>query len=168
MLHFNYSTLINAPVEVVWQFHDRSDILEKLTPPWQPVTIVSKQGGLAVGATIEFRIQLGLIPVRWVAKHVESEKPYLFTDVQLVGPLVSWRHEHQFTNIEGKTCLTDSINYELPGGSLAEFCLGWWVNSRLAEMFKYRHQVTKEDCESNLSPRGDLHRAAWKDNSPPN
>lgn len=147
MLHFNYSTLINAPVEIVWQFHERPDVLDRLTPPWQPVTIVNREGGLAVGATTEFRIMLGLIPVTWIAKHVESQKPYLFTDIQLVGPLVSWRHEHQFQEIEEQTQLTDKISYELPGGDWAEFMLEWWVNSRLAEMFKYRHQVTKRECE---------------------
>ncbi|MGK7879270.1 MAG: cyclase, partial [Crocosphaera sp.] len=28
MLRFQYSSLINAPIEVVWQFHERKDILD--------------------------------------------------------------------------------------------------------------------------------------------
>ena len=46
MLHYCMSTLIDAPVEVVWNFHERSDILERLTPPWQPVQVVRREGGL--------------------------------------------------------------------------------------------------------------------------
>ena len=35
----------------------------------------------------------------------------------------------------------------LPGGWIAEFLLGWWVDSRLKEMFRYRHEITKQECE---------------------
>jgi ligand-binding SRPBCC domain-containing protein len=37
MLHFTHSSIINVPVEVVWKFHERHDILQLLTPAWQPV-----------------------------------------------------------------------------------------------------------------------------------
>jgi len=56
MLHYRKSTLIDAPVEVVWNFHERLDILERLTPPWQPVQVVRREGGLGVGAISEFRL----------------------------------------------------------------------------------------------------------------
>jgi ligand-binding SRPBCC domain-containing protein len=144
---FQYSSLINAPVEVVWQFHERADILDILTPPWQPVKVIRRQGGLEVGAITEFRLFLGFIPVRWVAKHIECEHNRLFVDQQIEGPMQSWVHRHQFTVENDKTRLTDSIEYQLPGGWLAEFFLGWWVNARLQDMFRYRHEVTKKECE---------------------
>jgi ligand-binding SRPBCC domain-containing protein len=59
----------------------------------------------------------------------------------------SWQHQHIFEEQNGKTKLSDRIYYEIPGGWLSEFLLGWWVNSRLKEMFKYRHQITKKYCE---------------------
>ncbi len=62
MLHYRKSTLIDAPVEVVWNFHERPDILERLTPPWQPVQVVRREGGLDVGAISEFRLFFGLPP----------------------------------------------------------------------------------------------------------
>ena len=146
MLHFEFSSLINAPVERVWQFYERKDILELLTPPWQPVTIVRREGGLGVGAVSEFRIMLLVIPVRWVARHTECEENHFFVDVQASGPMKSWEHRHEFKPENGQTRLTDSISYEIPGGQLSESILGWWVNSRLREMFRYRHQVTEEYC----------------------
>lgn len=147
MLTFQRSILINSPIEKVWQFHERADILELLTPPWQPVQIVRREGGLDVGAITEFRLFLGVIPVRWLAYHTECNPPYLFVDKQVEGPLTSWVHRHRFSSEKNQTRLTDTINYELPGGELAELLLGWWVNSRLEEMFKYRHQVTQKECE---------------------
>ena len=147
MLHFQYSSLIDAPVEVVWNFHERSDILQILTPPWQPVEIVRREGGLDVGAITEFRILLGSFPVRWVARHIECEKNRAFTDRQISGPMESWVHRHLFAEENGKTRLTDQIDYEIPGGLIAELLLEWWVNARLTDMFRYRHEVTKRECE---------------------
>lgn len=150
MLHFKYSSLIDAPVEVVWNFHERPDILQILTPPWQPVQVIRREGGLDVGAITEFLISLGPIPVRWVARHIECEKNRLFTDKQVNGPMESWVHRHQFAEENGKTRLTDQIDYELPGGWLAELLLEWWVNARLTDMFRYRHEVTKRECERQI------------------
>jgi ligand-binding SRPBCC domain-containing protein len=148
MLNFQYSSVINAPVAKVWQFHERQDILEILTPPWQPVKVIRREGGLGVGAITEFRITLLIIPVRWLAEHIECRTNEVFIDRQIVGPMKSWLHRHQFIREQEQTKLTDSIEYELPGGWLAEFLLGWWIDSRLKEMFRYRHQVTKKYCES--------------------
>lgn len=147
MLNFTYSSLINASVETVWWFHERPDILNLLTPPWQPVTVIRREGGLGVGAISEFRLSLAGIPVRWIATHIECQSNRLFVDEQTTGPMKSWLHRHEFVNENGQTRLTDAIAYEIPGGWLAEFLLGWWVDARLKDMFRYRHEVTKTECE---------------------
>ena len=149
MLKFKYSSLINASVEKVWQFHEREDILQLLTPPWQPVKIIRREGGLELDAVSEFLLLLGPVKVRWLARHVEYERYKLFTDQQVEGPMQQWIHRHKFESKNGQTRLTDEIQYEIPGGFLAEFLLGWWVNSRLRDMFRYRHQVTKNLCQEN-------------------
>jgi ligand-binding SRPBCC domain-containing protein len=150
VLHFRYSSLINASVETVWIFHERSDILQILTPPWQPVQTVRREGGLERGAISEFRLFLGPIPIQWVARHTQCEKYRLFVDEQEKGPMASWIHRHQFAEENGQTRLTDSIDHELPGGWLVELLLGWWVDLRLKEMFRYRHEVTQRECEKLL------------------
>lgn len=147
MLHFQYSSLINASIEKVWQFHERQDILQILTPPWQPVKIIRREGGLDVGTISEFRISLGIIPVHWIARHIKCEPYQLFVDEQIEGPMQSWVHYHQFTAEGGQTKLTDTIDYEIPGGWLAELLLGWWVDSRLKDMFRYRHEITTKKCQ---------------------
>ena len=148
MLNFRYSSLIDASVEKVWQFHERPDVLDLLTPPWQPVTIIRREGGLDVGAISEFRLSLAGIPVPWISTHIECEPHRLFVDQQTDGPMDSWVHRHEFVPENGKTRLTDAIAYEIPGGLLVELLLGWWVDARLKDMFRYRHQVTKTNCET--------------------
>ncbi|PSF39340.1 cyclase [Aphanothece hegewaldii CCALA 016] len=147
MLRFEFSSLINAPVEVVWNFHERSDILQKLTPPWQPVEIIRREGGLGVGAISEFRLWIGFIPVRWIARHTECIPYQLFIDQQIEGPMQSWVHRHQFQTENGQTRLTDIIEYELIGSEITESLLHRWVNARLEDMFRYRHRVTQQECE---------------------
>ena len=150
MLRFEYSSIIKAPVEKVWQFHQREDVLDLLTPPWQPVKIIRREGGLEIGATTEFIIQLAFIPVPWIARHVECRPYEVFIDRQIKGPMVSWEHQHIFKQKESQqTQLIDRIDYEIPGGWLSEFILGWWVNSRLKEMFKYRHHITQSSVNSH-------------------
>ncbi|KPQ31950.1 MAG: SRPBCC family protein [Phormidium sp.] len=147
MLTFTYSSQIDAAIETVWQFHERADILQILTPPWQPVEVVRREGGLDVGAMTEFKIYLGPFPVTWLARHTECDRPYLFTDEQLDGPMDYWQHRHQFSEENGQTRLTDSITYEIPLSPLSEPLLGWFVGDRLRDMFRYRHEVTKRECE---------------------
>ncbi len=149
MLHFKYSSLINAPVEVVWKFHERRDILQLLTPPWQPVEVIRREGGLNVGAITEFRLFLGLLPLTWLARHTEYEENRLFTDEQISGPFESWVHRHQFEPENGKTRLTDAIAFSIAGGEPVEFFSGWLVQAQLEAMFRYRHHVTKRECESS-------------------
>ena len=150
MLHFKKTSLINAPAETVWRFHERPDILKILTPPWQPVQIVRREGGLGVGAESEFRIWIGPVPVQWIAVHTECQPNQYFVDEQQTGPMASWRHRHQFEARDNQTQLTDSIAFALPGGPSAESLLEGWVNARLSDMFDYRHRVTRLHCEPHV------------------
>ena len=147
MLQFKYSSVIDAPVEVVWNFHERADVLQLLTPPWQPVQVIRREGGLEVGAITEFRLYLGVLPLTWLARHTECEKYHLFTDQQVSGPFESWTHHHKFELENAQTRLTDEIFFSIPGGDPVEFVSGWLVQMQLDAMFRYRHQVTKKECE---------------------
>ncbi|KAB8318978.1 SRPBCC family protein [Tolypothrix campylonemoides VB511288] len=149
MLLFKYSSVINAPVEVVWKFHERPDVLQLLTPPWQPVQVLRREGGLGKGAITEFRLFLGPLPLRWLARHTQYEEYRLFTDEQISGPFDSWVHRHLFEPENGKTRLTDEISFSMPGGQPVEFVSGWLVQVQLEAMFRYRHHITKQDCESS-------------------
>jgi ligand-binding SRPBCC domain-containing protein len=146
-MKFTHSSLINAPVDVVWRFHERPDIWQLLTPPWQPVQIVRRQGGLDIGAVTEFRLWIGFFPVTWIARHRECQQYKLFVDRQEFGPLYFWQHRHQFSEELGQTRLTDSIEYAIDQQGILDLFLGEWVNSRLKDMFRYRHQVTQKECQ---------------------
>jgi ligand-binding SRPBCC domain-containing protein len=149
MLQFKHTSVINAPPEVVWRFHERTDILQMLTPPWQPVQVVRREGGLEIGAITEFRLFLGPLPLTWLARHTQCEKNRLFVDEQISGPFDSWIHRHELEPENGKTRLTDAISFSMPGGQTLELFSGWLVQAQLEAMFRYRHYVTKRECENS-------------------
>ena len=148
MIYFHRSVLIHAPVAVVWAFHERPDVLQLLTPPWQPVQVVRREGGLGVGAETEFRLFVGPLPLRWLARHIACEPERLFVDEQVEGPFDSWQHRHEFTPEGQHTRLTDAIACSLPAGWVLDNVLGWAIEAQLAQLFRYRHEVTQRQCET--------------------
>ena len=130
--------MIDAPVETVFGFHEREEALKLLTPPFPPVKI-RRTGTLEPGARVELRSG----PMCWVAVHRAYEKNHLFIDEQVAGPFRRWVHRHEFEDLAGRTRLTDRVDYEAPGGAMANAL----VRPLLAALFAYRHRVTKRECE---------------------
>ena len=143
MAQFIQSIVIQAPVETVFGFHERADALELLTPKFPPARVVSKTGGITPGAQVV--LQIG--PTKWVALHTDYVPNKLFVDEQISGPFKRWVHRHEFESLGAATRLTDHVDYELHGGRLVTGALGWAVNIGLHQMFRHRHEVTRQYCE---------------------
>jgi ligand-binding SRPBCC domain-containing protein len=148
MLRFEKSSVIRAPLEMVFGFHERADVLSLLTPPWQKMEVVSRQGGLQTGARVVFLLHFGLVRVPWVAEHTNYRYGELFVDEQVEGPFRYWRHEHRFEKVDGgSTRLTDCVCFSLPGGAISDALGGWLAKAQLRRLFEYRHEVTRRSCE---------------------
>jgi len=140
---FSKSVIVKAPVETVFGFHEREDALRLLSPPFPPLRVIKKDGGLEPGSRVELKIG----PVRWVALHSAFAKNHFFEDRQIAGPFAKWIHRHEFESLGDGTRLTDRVEYQLPGGVWINRLLGWIVNIGLLQMFRQRHQLTKRYCE---------------------
>jgi ligand-binding SRPBCC domain-containing protein len=147
MATFTKSSVIEAPVSVVFGFHEREDALQLLTPKFPPAHLISKTGiGIAPGTRVVLRVGF----TTWVALHTDYQRNRLFVDEQISGPFARWIHRHEFEDLQGtRTRLTDRIEFELPGGRLATAALGWAVSLALTRMFDQRHRVTRQYCESS-------------------
>lgn len=73
------------------------------------------------------------------------------SDVQIRGPFRSWRHRHIVGRIRTETVLRDEVEYELPIPIFGPLAAPVAVKLGDRKMFDYRHQVTKEWCESDLT-----------------
>jgi uncharacterized protein (TIGR01777 family) len=139
---FEKTTEIPVTPEELYAWHARPGAFERLAPPWEPIHVVSRTGGIEEGAEVVLQLPLG----RWHLKHVDNIPGKQFRDIQLQGPFTSWEHTHLFTQRgEGHAFLTDHISYAVPWGAL-----GQWVNSayivpQLTRLFNYRHAITAHD-----------------------
>ncbi len=149
MARYTRTTQLPVDCDTAFAWHERPGAFERLTPPWEPVVLEERSGGIEDGARVTLRIKTGPIAQRWVAEHRGYEKGRKFEDVQIRGPFAKWEHTHRFEPEEGKACtLTDDIEFEPPFGPAGQLGLGY-VRSKLEAMFHYRHAVTRLDLQTH-------------------
>lgn len=113
--------LVPADRAAVWRWHTRSGAVERLTPPFLPMTPLTQASSLADGTTV-FGLPAGL---RWEARHdlAGFQTGRSFVDVCVSAPvraLTQWRHVHRFADApEGNTRITDEVTTRVPARSLA-------------------------------------------------
>lgn len=144
MVRFQKTSLIHAPLEAVWQLHERDDALELLSPPWARPQIMLRKGCLRTGSRVEMKVPLGPFRVKWLALHIDYEEHHHFTDQQIRGPFQYWTHVHLFERDGDNTRLTDRVECKLPLSPVTDWVGGWAVRWQLRRMFNYRHRVTEE------------------------
>lgn len=138
---FRFSSIIEAPREDVFAWHEREGALERLSPPWDPIEIIEKQG-ITSGSVTRMIMREGPVPYRWTALHFDYEKGRLFRDRQLHGPLSEWTHSHIFSDHERGCELTDEIVVTPPFFSMGDFFLSGMIKTKLSNIFRYRHETT--------------------------
>ena len=134
-----YSSVIDAPIYEVFDWHTRPGAFTRLAPPWQPVRVVAEADSLQSG-----RAELGLPGgLRWVADHQPDsyDPPRRFVDSIGTEGLASlpvrlavrWRHTHDFEELDGeRTRVTDRVATPVPARALRA-------------MFRYRHRQLADD-----------------------
>jgi ligand-binding SRPBCC domain-containing protein len=148
-MRFKKKSIIRASAERVFAFHEAPDAFERLQPPWQKTEVVQPPTSLEVGTRVILRAKVGPFWQTMVAEHVEYEPGKMFADRLVEGPFASWLHRHIVTPRGDDECvLTDDIEYELPLGALGRFFGGRFAQRNLERLFEYRHQVTRDACET--------------------
>lgn len=155
MRRFVKESRIAAPPAEVFRFFERPDAFERLIPPGDDVDVVQPPRSLEVGTRVVLRVRLGPFPVEWVVEHVEYVPGRLFVDRQVRGPFASWTHRHEFEDDgQGGTILRDVVDYAPPLGLIGALVGGPLLDSRLAKLFDYRHEVVRRAFDA---PEDDAH-----------
>lgn len=148
MTTFTQRSEMPVGVEELFAWHERPGAFERLNPPFDPVEVEQRTGGLEVGARTIIRAKVGPITQRWVAEHTAYERGRMFRDELREGPFHRWVHTHSFEPVSNNTSvLDDSIDYELPFGALGATFGGGFAHSKLEAAFAYRHALTRADLE---------------------
>ena len=157
MATLRFSTALPVSAESAYQWHERPGAFERLTPPWEDVRVLSRQGTLADGL-VELALTVGPVTRRWIARHRDGVPARSFIDEQVRGPFARWVHTHRFDPAGPDRCqMTDEIEYELPCGPLGELAEGW-VEDRAARGFRYRHQTLCDDLAAHARYSGEPRR----------
>lgn len=142
-----FTTVIDAPRDDVFSWHARPGAFERLSPPWQPVRIVSEAESLADG-----RARLALPGgLRWVARHRPElyDPPRCFVDSISSDGIASlpvrvvarWTHTHEFEDAgDGRTRMIDRVETPVPAFALRP-------------MFAYRHRQLAADLAAHRAAR---------------
>ncbi|NOT58145.1 MAG: TIGR01777 family protein [Deltaproteobacteria bacterium] len=146
---------IERPAVEVFRWHTRPGAFERLNPPWEPVAIVARNGGVTNGALVVLRMRFGPLSQYWVAEHRDYEEGRQFRDVQVSGPFAHWVHTHRVAPDGPSACyLEDHIEYALPLGTLGHLGGGAVVRRKLERMFTYRHRVLCDDLAAHARHQG--------------
>jgi hypothetical protein len=154
-----YTTQLPASPTEVFDWHMRPGAFERLSPPWEPIQVVSRQGTVLEAGRVTLRICKGVC-VTWTLQHKEIEPGRQFVDEQISGPFRRWRHTHRFLPDaqSGGCTIHDHIEYELPLGGLADSLVGRHIQQTLSRTFHYRQQQLQHDLArhrlaTNLPPQ---------------
>ncbi|KOV78212.1 TIGR01777 family oxidoreductase [Nocardia sp. NRRL S-836] len=134
-----YSSVVDAPLDEVFAWHERPGAIHRLSPPWQPMSVVREASTLDGGRAV-LGLPLGL---RWGARHTEYAPPHRFVDELDSAPLswaVRWRHSHEFRAEGERTLMTDRVDTPVPG-------------VLLRSMFAYRHRQLAADLAAQRAAR---------------
>jgi ligand-binding SRPBCC domain-containing protein len=148
-MQFLKESLIPAPAEEVFAFHERPDAFELLLPPWERHVVLQAPTGLEVGTRVELKTRVGFLWLKVLAEHVAYEPGRSFEDVMLKGPFAVWHHRHLFLEHEGGCLLRDEVEYRPPFGPLGRVLDPILIRPRLQRLFDYRHEVTLREVQSH-------------------
>lgn len=154
--HFERITSLPASAAAAFSWHEQPGALERLTPPWEKVTLVSREGeGVKPGARVTLRARIGPFETEWVAEHRDYLPGRRFSDVAVRGPFAHWEHGHEFSGTASGGCvLRDRVSYALPGGSVVRALAGRAARRRLERLFAWRHATTRDDLTFALDHVG--------------
>lgn len=150
-MRFSMRTFVGISAKALYEWHMRPGAFERLTPPWEDVRILEREGTPSVpGYRAVLSMPLGPWRIRWVAVHRSVEPGISFVDEQLHGPFRRWEHTHRFRENGSGSALEDEIDFELPLGRLGQTLGSGRVLRSLERVFRYRHATTVEDVEAHL------------------
>jgi ligand-binding SRPBCC domain-containing protein len=130
---------VPRPLPEVFDFFSRAENLEQLTPPWMHFRILTAPPiEMKEGATIAYALRVRGIPLRWLTEIEQWNPPHDFVDIQVKGPYKLWHHTHRFSELDGGTCIQDSVRYALPFGPLGRLVHWLQVARDLDHIFDYR------------------------------
>jgi ligand-binding SRPBCC domain-containing protein len=126
----------------VFAFFSDAENLDLITPPWLHFrTTTPGSGEMRLDTTIDHRLRIHGIPLRWRSKITVWDPPARFVDEQVRGPYRLWIHEHRFEEQNGGTLVHDHVRYAVILDVLIHRLL---IRPDIERIFVYREKKLRE------------------------
>ena len=139
-------TIINRPIEEVFNFFSKAENLNLITPEelkfkmHTPSPVLMQKGTL-----IDYTIKVSGIPFKWRTEITAWDPPFRFIDEQKKGPYNTWIHEHTFESLgPDKTKMTDHVQFLSPGWILEPLIHHLFINKKVQGIFRFRNSKLAE------------------------
>ena len=108
--------------------------------------IIDHTGGINNDDNSIFRIKLGPITIKWVAKHFGYIHNLQFQDKMIKGPFKKWIHTHSFIpQGENQCIIEDKIEYMPRFGKIGSKIIQKRIQNYLNQLFIYRERILVND-----------------------
>ena len=135
---FEASEKIPASPLEVFDFYSNAANLRALAPPELQLQVVTPLPiEMRRGSVVEYALKVHGLRVGWKTCITKWLPPSCFTDVQLRGPYIMWRHDHDFEPRSDGVVVRDAIEYVLPFAPFSNVALPM-VRGDMRRVFDYR------------------------------
>jgi ligand-binding SRPBCC domain-containing protein len=125
-------------VEEVFAFFRRPANLLLVSPPELHLRLVEGPEELGLGSRLVVKGRRWGVPQRIASEVTAFEPNVAFTDEQREGPFRKFVHAHRFEAVPGGARMTDTIEYDPPGGLLGLVATAARIERDLRWIFAYR------------------------------
>lgn len=144
---YNHTATFPFSRQTVWDWHARPGAVRRIMPDWEGIRPI-EVGGITDGAVTSFRMSIGIVPQRWVAKHHSYIEGEQFCDDMVKGPFGRWNHTHKFVdNGSNEMQIHDQIDWKLPFHFFTRIGAPIMVMPRVNQMFKHRSRRILADLK---------------------
>ncbi|MGE0394338.1 MAG: TIGR01777 family oxidoreductase [Vicinamibacterales bacterium] len=136
-------TTVGAPLSETFPFFAKPENLGLITPSAMQFLITKRPEAIGEHASIDYRIRVSGVPMRWRTRIAAWEPDARFVDVQESGPYRSWYHEHTFRADGARTVMEDRVYYAPPFGLLGRLAHALVIKRMLLGIFQHRQDVIR-------------------------
>ncbi|MDC0035070.1 TIGR01777 family oxidoreductase [Chloroflexi bacterium] len=128
--------------ETAFNFFSSPLNLGLATPKWMGFHITESPAEVIEGSEFEYKIKLGILPIKWRTEIVKWSPDDLFIDYQKRGPYRLWWHQHRIVAEGDSNCrMEDKVFYKVPGWILGRVVHKYMIKNMLVRIFSYRRKV---------------------------
>lgn len=144
------TTEIHAAKEIVFDLSRSIDLHKISTEHTKEDAIDGVTSGLiGLDEWVTWKARHFGITQKLTSKVVEYNRPTFFADEMVSGAFKSFRHEHYFTERNGRTEMIDIFTYQSPFGKFGKLADRFFLKRYMTDLLEKRNRIIKEFAESD-------------------